>query len=283
LIGDLASSRFVLLGEKHDNPDHHRLQAWIARELADKRQMRAVAFEMLDENQQAGIARYRATQPKDAGTLGDAVGWSKTGWPEWTNYEPIAQVALDTGALIVPASLPRATLRRIARKGIAVLGAARVSRLGLDNMPEAGILASIRQELVETHCGQLPDGMIDPMVKVAIAKDAVMARALLEAAAQGRGDGAVLIAGAGHVRTDRGVPWHIRRLAPSESVQSVAFIEVEKDRDDPAGYATVFDADRLPFDFVWFTPRVDLDDPCLKFASQLKRAGQGKRPEEKAP
>jgi len=283
LIGELAKSRFVLLGEKHDNPDHHRLQALIVRDLVGKGQKWAVAFEMLDEGQKAGIVRHHATHPKDAGPLGDAVGWSKTGWPEWANYRPIAQMALDMGAPIVPASLQRVTLRRIAREGIAILGSARISRLGLDRLPGAGILANIRRELVETHCGLLPETMIEPMVKVAVAKDAVMARALLDAAGQGAGNGAVLIAGAGHVRTDRGVPWHIRRLAPSESVQSVAFIEVEKDRNDRAGYATIFDADRLPFDFVWFTPRVDLDDPCSKFAPQLKRAGQGKMPEKKAP
>jgi len=281
LFAELAKSRFALLGERHDNPDHHRLQALIARELAIKGQKRAIAFEMFDEGQEADIARHRATQPKDAGALGDAVGWSKTGWPEWGLYQPIAQVALDTGAPIVPASLPRATLRRIARKGTLALGSFRVGRLGLDRLPEAGIQAKIRQELVETHCGQLPDKMIDPMVKVAIAKDAVMAGALLDAAMRGNGDGAVLIAGAGHVRTDRGVPWHMRRLAPSESVRAVAFVEVDKGRNDPVRYATTFNADFLPFDFVWFTPRVDIDDPCTKFASQLKRAGQGKKPGEK--
>ena len=40
----------------------------------------------------------------------------------------------------------------------------------------------------------------------------------------------------------------------------------------PKDYRKVFDADRPPFDFVWFTPRVDLLDPCEAFAEQLERA-----------
>ena len=32
----LARAEFVLLGEKHDNPDHHRLQAEVLRGLTDR-------------------------------------------------------------------------------------------------------------------------------------------------------------------------------------------------------------------------------------------------------
>jgi hypothetical protein len=32
-LARVGAARFVLLGEKHDNPDHHRLQAWVLRGL----------------------------------------------------------------------------------------------------------------------------------------------------------------------------------------------------------------------------------------------------------
>lgn len=41
---------------------------------------------------------------------------------------------------------------------------------------------------------------------------------------------------------------------------------------DPTAYAAFYDAEGLPIDFVWFTPRVDNDDPCSKFKEQLRRA-----------
>jgi len=38
----------------------------------------------------------------------------------------------------------------------------------------------------------------------------------------------------------------------------------------------------LPFDFVWFTPRVDDDDPCEVFAEQLRRIREQKQNEGEA-
>src|SRR5687768_4939373 len=46
LIMRLARAEFVLLGEKHDNPDHHRLQAEVVRGLIAAGRRPAVGFEM---------------------------------------------------------------------------------------------------------------------------------------------------------------------------------------------------------------------------------------------
>ena len=44
LVQRLTNGRFVLLGEKHDNPDHHRLQAWILRAVLDASRRPAVGY-----------------------------------------------------------------------------------------------------------------------------------------------------------------------------------------------------------------------------------------------
>src|SRR3989442_535999 len=36
LVSRLAGNRFVILGERHDNPDHHALQAKLVRALDDR-------------------------------------------------------------------------------------------------------------------------------------------------------------------------------------------------------------------------------------------------------
>jgi uncharacterized iron-regulated protein len=91
------------------------------------------------------------------------------------------------------------------------------------------------------------------------ARDAQMAQVLLR---EGAKDGAVLIAGAGHARLDRGVPYYLKLEAPESSAVSVAFIEVESERTAPATYV----AERGAFDYIWFTPRVTDEDPCAAFA-----------------
>jgi uncharacterized iron-regulated protein len=92
-----------------------------------------------------------------------------------------------------------------------------------------------------------------------------MAEALVRG---GQRDGALLIAGAGHVRTDRGVPFHLGRRVPDASLVSLAFLEVDAEAKAPAEYAARFEG-TLPFDYVWFTPRIDDTDPCARLRASL--------------
>ncbi len=97
--------------------------------------------------------------------------------------------------------------------------------------------------------------MIAPMSLAQRVKDAMMADLMLSHASP---DGAVLIAGDGHVRTDRGVPEYLRRSG-ARSI-SISFVEVRKGEHDPSAYA-----EEQPSDFVVFTPRLDDEDPCAQF------------------
>jgi hypothetical protein len=61
----------------------------------------------------------------------------------------------------------------------------------------------------------------------------------------------------------------LREVKPDARVFSTAFVEVEGALATPEAYAPRFQAARLPFDFVWFTPRARDEDPCAGF--QLRR------------
>src|SRR5213593_3577327 len=47
LVARLVASRFVLLGERHDNADHHALQAKLVRAMVEAGRRPALGFEML--------------------------------------------------------------------------------------------------------------------------------------------------------------------------------------------------------------------------------------------
>src|SRR5207245_7020388 len=115
LVARLVASRFVLLGERHDNPDHHALQAKLVRALVEAGRRPAVGFEMLSTDDGPALSRYLARSPKDAAGLGDAVNWSRSGWPEWRIYQPIAQAALDGNLLIVATNLSRPATEAVRR------------------------------------------------------------------------------------------------------------------------------------------------------------------------
>jgi uncharacterized iron-regulated protein/nucleoside-diphosphate-sugar epimerase len=278
LVGRLSQQRFVLIGERHDQPDHHRLQAWIVGELVRAGRRPSVALEMLDASQDEALGAYLSGPAPQAAGLGPALAWEKSGWPAWSLYQPIAEAALGGGLEIRSANLGRDDTARLSRGGVAALDPERARQLQLGSpLPEAE-RAAIEREIVEGHCGHAPAEALPRMIAVQRARDAQMALSLRAAAAEA--DGAVLIAGNGHVRRDHGVPARLREQDPAASATSVAILEVVRGDEDAARYALASgpsDGDESPsargpalFDYIWFTPRVDDEDACEKFRRQLE-------------
>lgn len=69
LVQRLAGAPRVLVGEKHDNPDHHALQLWLLRALQGQRVQGSLLLEMLQPEQQPLVDKVqgnpcRQTCPK---------------------------------------------------------------------------------------------------------------------------------------------------------------------------------------------------------------------------
>lgn len=266
----VAASDFVLLGEKHDNPDHHLLQAALVRAMVAAGRRPAVVFEMIAEDRQPAIDRWRSAAPADAAALGAVVGWEKTGWPPWPAYRPIAEAALSAALPVLGGNLSRRLMKAIHKDGPAALEAPRRARLGLDETLPEKAAAAIRQDLFDAHCRLMPKTALSPLVDVQRARDAVLADNLRIGAALAGADGAVLITGSGHARADYGAPMYLARLAPGRSILTIAFVEVEDGETQPGSYAGNFGGS-LPFDFVWFTPRADDRDHCAELERRFRK------------
>jgi uncharacterized iron-regulated protein len=262
-----AKAHMVLLGEKHDNGDHHRLQARIIRAMIGAGRRPAVVFEMITEDRQGTLDRWRAEHPKDAAGLGAAVGWEESGWPAWSSYRPIAESALEAALPLRAGSLPGPVAKDPGRDRPSPLSPARRARLGLDEPLAPQLAARTTRELFEAHCELVPETSLAPMVQVQRTRDAVLAENLAKALALPETDGAVLIAGGGHVRSDHGVPLYLSRLAPGRSLVTIVFLEVADDATTPEAYRDRYQ-DSLPFDFLWFTPRANDRDHCLELKRQ---------------
>jgi uncharacterized iron-regulated protein len=264
----LARADFVLLGERHDNPDHHRLQAEVLRSLIAAGRRPAVGFEMFDLDDAGAIAGHLEAAPNDAAGLGRAVNWNERGWPDWTMYQPIAAAALEAKLRIVPTNLPLATVRKMRSAGLKALDPRAARALGLDLPVAESMSARLTDDIRASHCGYASEESVKAMVAIQRARDAQMAQSLITAADS---QGAVLIAGAGHVRNDYGIPLYVAANAPGKRVVSIAFLEIDKQKLEPREYATAYPDGKLPFDYVWFTPRVDDEDPCEKFKAHFQR------------
>ena len=265
LVTRLARADFLLLGERHDNPDHHLLQAEMLRSLIALGRRPAVGFEMFGLDDASAIANHLAFAPNDAAGLGRAVNWNKSGWPDWAMYQPIAETALQAKLRIIATNLPRATTRKMSGDGLAALEPSVRHELGLDRPLSDAMFATMASDIRDSHCGYASEENVKAMVDVQRARDAQMAQSLIAA---GDADGAVLVAGAGHVRNDYGVPVHLTAKAAGKQVVSIAFLEVDNQKSEPRNYALA--NGRLPFDYVWFTARVDDENPCEKFKAQFE-------------
>jgi uncharacterized iron-regulated protein len=266
VIDRLDSAQYILLGETHDNPDHHLLQARFLQALIERGRRPVVAFEMIASTQRIALARHLARNPKDAAGLGAAIEWDQSGWPPWRLYQPIAEVALNGGSPIVTASFAPETVRRLARADPTLRRF--IARLRLNEPLPVALQESLEREIVASHCGAIEGEAIERMARIQRIRDAAMARRLFNTATK---FGAVLIAGAGHCRNDRGAPYYLHRINSGSDVLSLAFIEVSEGKLTPAEYASAFYQRVLPFDLVCFTPRIDIRDPCERFREQLEQ------------
>ncbi len=261
LLPRLAAAHFVLLGERHDNPDHHRLQGRVVEALAKAGRRPAVVLEMLELAQQSAIDEYVARG--DAAGFGAALGWEKTSWPPFKDYQPIFDAAFAGKLPIVAGNIAQADAKALVKQGVAALSPERAQELRLSEAFPAPLETTLVEELRASHCGQLPENLLGPMALAQHARDAQMAQVLARAGAK---DGAVLIAGGGHARLDGAVPYYLALDAPGESVASLVFREVAHGETDPHAYAT----DEGPFDYLWFTPRGSDEDPCAAFHPKTK-------------
>lgn len=264
LVRDLTGIDYVLLGEQHDNPDHHRLQAWVFERLARAGRRPALVMEMLDSDKQAAVSAFLDKPRPRAAGFGRAVGWRARGWPDYRMYAPLVGVALRHRLPIVAGNLSKDVVGALRAHGDSDDNRALLDALDLYDPMAPDEREGLAADVVRAHCGYANETFVKKMVTIQHARDLSMTRSIQ------RYRSAVLIAGAGHVRTDRAVGALLARSSRRPSVTAVAFVEVSEGVDSPQEYAQGFAAGRLPFDYVWFTPRVSDRDPCERFRKQLE-------------
>ena len=251
LFSNVRASRFLLLGESHDNRDHHLLEARLLDVFLSAHPAASVGFEMLDESQAPALA---PPLPNSAEELARRVHWAESGWPDFALYEPVFSLLLAQHARVFAAHPSREHVHEAMRGSTPELRA----QLKLDDALPAELHDALAAQIRESHCGYAPEEMVEPMVQAQVFKDAFMAHALLAAQAP-----AALVAGGGHVDGQRGVPRALRRQGASD-VLSIAFLEVDDARTQPADY------DAAAYDFVLFTPRTTNESACERFRRQLE-------------
>ena len=267
LVEQAVRSEILLLGETHDNPIHHRYQAWIIDGLLSHKRSAMVAFEMISQQQGKLIADGRYDS---VASLIAALKHVPSNWQYEPHYVPLFKSAINAGFAIRAASLDRETILAIGNKGAQEVSAPIKTVLDYNPLTHEQE-AALRREIVGSHCGMDHEGMVSAMMLTQRVKDAVMMQSLLgDGVTDAKAETKVLVAGSGHARKDWGVPRYIKQARPDAKMVSLAWLEVVEGADKVSDYAQRWGGEALPFDYVWFTPRVDRPDPCEQFRKHMQ-------------
>jgi uncharacterized iron-regulated protein len=235
----------VVIGEIHDNPDHHAAQARIVAAL----QPAAIVFEMIAQEDEAVVNDLReagATRSE----IAEALEWEASGWPDFDFYAAILEAAPE--ARIFGAGQPLADVRRAMVEGAAGVFGPDARIYGIDQ-PLAPEEQALREaELAAAHCGALAPEVLPGMVEAQRFRDAGLADAALWARIMTGEGQVVVITGSAHADRQRGMPAMLELAQPETSVLSLG--QFEGSVDNPEA-----------FDAVRVAPAPERGDPCAAF------------------
>ncbi|WP_336818739.1 ChaN family lipoprotein [Cedecea sp. MMO-103] len=228
LLAKLASAQRLIVGEKHDNAEHHQIELWLLQNLPKERPQGSVLLEMLTASQQPRVTQVKAwlkeePQVRDS-RIQELLHWQK-GWP-WEMYGGVVTEALRAPSPLLNANINRDEIMRLYKD---------------PRFPEGkkstapAVQAALKETIIAMHGGSIEGQQLTSMLAIQQQRDRYMAQQLLSAPTP-----ALLIAGGYHASRSIGVPLHMEDLSPAS--KPVVLMLAEKGMNITADQA----------DYVWF-------------------------------
>jgi len=251
LIQSIEGASYLLLGEKHDNPDHHALQLLLLEHVISQGRANSIAFEMMDSDAQELLDDIGQQELATLSDLKTYLGWDEEAW-DWEFYGPLLQAVYAADLPLTAANITSATMGRVYSEE---------TPPAIARVFDAETMQQLNQDIDESHCGLLLESQFPAMVRVQQTRDYTMANSM---AIPATGKTTLLIAGNYHVRHDLGVPNYL--LARDGQLQrsdilALSFMEVGPGEEDPSAYLQQFKS-QPAFDYIWFTPAISDEDYC---------------------
>lgn len=286
LLEKMLGARVIYLGEKHDNPHHHRLQRILVERLIARGQRPALGFEFFSRDQTGWLMNFSVGKPSSFAPHGrDEKGTflrKKLGWEtrkDWAFYFPLVALARTHHLPVFGADLPGGTRVRLARSGLEGLSA--VEKLGLSptHLQHDDYQTLMKNKLALAHCGMAKEPLLERLYATWLARNDAMAQAIVLTLEERPNDPVVILLGAGHIANDMGVYERVAFLKPGVQQVNLAFQETRQPDPPLSQYTQPVHVGQTTFSpghhFLWFTPPAPDDekqDPC----EQMRRHQQKK-------
>ena len=286
----IASADVVYLGEVHDNPWHHELQTKTLEKLVLSGASPALGLEMFSNSQTGDLMGFvnsyslekksAALTTKQERRLRKRLGWGKDRDQEWNYYFPLIDQARINGLPLFGIDLPSGIRRRITKLGIENLTPIE-QRLVISTGFKNPIYRKImEQEFVRGHCGWSDPELLNKLYQTRVARNDAMATAISDMLSSITNRPIVIIVGRGHTKYNMGVYERVQSLVAEVQQVNIGFTPVQEDTHVAEEYIHQQKVDqgavRPTHEFLWFTPSVDLEDPCIKYKALLEKHPQSK-------
>jgi uncharacterized iron-regulated protein len=214
-IADFAKRGVVLLGESHDEPEHHRWQLHTMAALFCHRPDMVIGFEMFPRRTQPVLDRW------SNGELDETSFLREVDWPQiWgiaeALYLPLFHFARMHRLPMLALNVDRATNRRVAALGLASVPGTEREGVG-DPAPASSSYRARLFEWFKRHPAAAQDTRaalerFERFVRAQLFWDRAMAEAIAGARCDERHPLVIGIMGSGHVEYGEGVPHQLAAL-----------------------------------------------------------------------
>lgn len=262
LLSRIKDANVLLLGEVHDNPLHHDFQKKLLQAQLDSGSRPSLLMEQFNSDGQQKLDIALANPNRDE-AFSNAADLIKFG--DWQLYAPLLSVAVDYKLPIIAANIASAQLQPVMRQGFNAYDPDDLKRVAVNEVWSESRDKYLSEHIEGTHCGQISPQWRAGLVRGQRLRDALM----VDAAVSSFGRGIFGVVGRNHARRDIGLPLYFAARNPSARILSVGFVEVIPGNVSPEKYAIETATGSVPYDVIWFSPRLDRSgrfNPCAEFS-----------------
>lgn len=218
LYDEATRQRVVLLGEQHDDAEHHRWQLQVLGALHARRPDLVLGFEMFPRRVQPALDRWVAGELSEADFLREA-DWDEVWGFDARLYLPLFHFARMNRIPMLALNVDNALVREVGRVGLDAVPAERREGVGQPAPLQPGYRAALL-EAFRMHVRASPHGDKEAgdspafrhFTEAQLLRDRAFAEGMAAAAARIDAPLVVGIIGAGHMRHGHGVPQQLAAL-----------------------------------------------------------------------
>ncbi|MSP67412.1 MAG: PDZ domain-containing protein [Alphaproteobacteria bacterium] len=223
VAAELAAQRIVLVGETHDQVDHHRWQLHVLAALQGRRGDLVIGLEMIPRRVQPVLDRWVRGELDEAAFLRES-DWANVWGFDFRLYQPLLEFARLSRVPLVALNVERSLIGATRARGWAAVGASEREGVG-DPAPAPAAYRTMLADILRQHAGQRSAALADPaaadldrFVEAQLVWDRAMAEALAKAADAPSRPLVAALVGSGHIQERHGIPHQLADLGIARGV-----------------------------------------------------------------